>query len=249
MRMHLPYIIMEYRDIKMFDRKKTEVGSITLEATIFLTLFMLFYLTLMHIMQFSKAQVVLQYSINEVAKEISEVSYILTKSGITDERLGTAKKAEPYITKGGDLIGAVQNLGGAFTSNGDVIGAVSDVKYKSDDFVTSITTGDTKANVINMMKTLGANWASQSIIKLIAESEIEKQIELLSNKSANQYLQDLGIVDGIDGLDFSKSKWATSESGNMPVLEVTCVYSQEIKLGVFEFEPKTFKLTAKTGLW
>lgn len=56
---------MGFRDIK--NKKKKEKGSITLEASIFLVIFIVFYMAMMDLIQIARAQVVLQYAANEAA--------------------------------------------------------------------------------------------------------------------------------------------------------------------------------------
>ena len=74
---------MEYRVIK--GKSREEKGSITLEASIFLVLFIVFYMMMMGLIQIVRAQVILQYAANETAREISQYSYVLTKTGIGEK--------------------------------------------------------------------------------------------------------------------------------------------------------------------
>lgn len=55
----------------------------TVEATIMLTLFFCFYMAFMSLINMVKVQSLLQYSVDQTAKEISAYSYVLTKSGVT----------------------------------------------------------------------------------------------------------------------------------------------------------------------
>lgn len=239
----LKYNITEYRDTK----KRGSRGSITVEAIVFLTLFISFYMMLMSLIQIAKAQIILQYSINEVAKEVSVYSYLLTKTGIVDKRVSTAKQAQEFQSKTQDVVSAIEQVGKSLTGNGNVIGAAKNAGEKVYDYVSD--TDELAAGILNSIKTAGADFVSNLVIEGIVKNEVKKQIEVFSNKDADQYLKDLGIAQGLEGLDFSESSWGASSEGGMPVLEVTVIYDIEFKLGMLELEPRTFKLCAKTALW
>ena len=240
----LKYDITEYRGIK---KNSCSRGSITLEATIFLTLFILFYMVLMSLVQIAKTQIILQYSINEVAKEVSAYSYLLTKTGIVDKRVSTSGQADAFKGKTTDMVNAIFNVGETFIGGGDAIGAAEEAGSQIEDYFGN--TDELVSNILSVIKTAGADIVSDFVIQQIVESEVEKQIGMMSNKSTDKYLQDLGIKDGMGGLDFSGPNWGGTSAGGMPVLEVAVIYEMEYNLGFFELKPKKFKLCAKTALW
>lgn len=247
MKMPLHSITTEYRDI---DKKKAERGSITLEATIFLTMFIFFYLLLISLIQMSKAQVILQYAADQTAREISAYSYVLTKAGIVEKRTATSKRAAAFKGHIADVLDAAQEVENTLTNRGsleDIVGAAQNAEQKAETLAGDFDElGD---NVLSLLKTYGADVLSDALIEELAEQETEKQIALLSGKTPDQYLKDLGIAEGMAGLDFSQSKWANESQGDMPVLEVSIVYEMEIRLGFIELEPRKFKVSAKTALW
>lgn len=236
---------MEFRDIK--EKRKSEKGSITLEASIFLVIFIGFYLAMMDLVQIARAQVILQYAANEAAREISQYSYVLTKIGIVEKRVSTSSQAEAFTADASSLLDDIEAVGNVFSSGGDVVGTVQQAGQHIQSFF-----GDTDAlmnNIFSLIKTEGANMLSDAVIEGVVEEIVEEQIENMSVKSADEYLQDLGIDGGMSSLDFSSSKWANASSGNMPELEVSIVYTIDFQLGVIELEPRTFKVCAKTALW
>lgn len=236
---------MACRDIK---QKKSERGSITLEAAIFLTLFILFYVAMMDLIQIAKAQVILQYSINEAAKEISAYSYVLTKAGITGKRLETAGKAAEFTGMVKDAITAVQEVGTALTG-GDLGGAFS-AANEAEEKISKINVEEIPENMLSMIKTLAADGVSDFAIQEMVKSEVRKQIGMMSGKDADQFLRELGIEGGMAGLDFGESAWANESVGDgIPVLEVAVVYTIHFDLGYLELEPREFKLCAKTAIW
>lgn len=246
MRKPLQLNTTEYRDIK---KKKCCRGSITMEAAIFLTLFILFYMAMMDLIQIAKAQVLLQYSINEVAKEVSVYSYVLTKTGITGKRLNTSEQANEFVGKTTAVVDAIGKVSSTLSS-GDAVGTFSAVENAGtavQDFAGEVD--ELPENILSLLKTAGADMASDFAIEEVAKAEVRKQIEMMSGKDPDRFLQDLGIVGGFNGLDFSDSKWANEKEGEIPVLEIAVTYTIDYNLGYLELEPRQYKLVAKTGIW
>ncbi len=231
---------MEYRATR--EKRKGEMGGITLEASIFLVIFIVFYLAMMDLIQIARAQVILQYAANETAREISQYSYVLTKAGIVEKRVSTASQAAAFTSDAASLLDDIEEVGNTLARGGDVNAGT----HVQDFF------GDPDAlmnNIFALIKTKGADILSNMVAESIVEGVVKAQIENMSSKSADEYLEDLGIEGGMSGLDFSNSKWAKAASGGMPQLEVTIVYTIDFHLGIIELEPRTFKVSAKTALW
>lgn len=229
------------------ESRKKEKGSITLEASIFLVIFILFYLAMMDLIQIARAQVILQYAANEAAREISQYSYVLTKTGIVAKRVSTSTQAAAFSADAAKLVDDIKAVGTVFSNGGDVVGTVQQAGQHAQDFF-----GDPDAlmdNIFSLIKTEGANMLSDMVIEVLVEDIVEEQIENMSSKSADEYLEDLGIEGGMGGLDFGSSRWANASSGGMPELEVSIVYTIDFHLGIIELEPRRFKVCAKTALW
>lgn len=236
---------MGFWDIKK--REEKEKGGITLEASIFLVIFILFYLAMMDLIQIARAQVILQYAANEAAREVSQYSYVLTKTGIVDKRVSTSSQAAAFTADAAQLLDDIEAVGNTLASGGNAIGALQQAGQHGYDFF-----GDPDTlmnNIFSLIKTEGANMVSEAVIELIAKNIVEEQIGNMSSKSADEYLQDLGIEDGMGGLGFGGSQWANAANGGMPELEVVITYTIDFHLGIFELEPRTFKVGAKTALW
>ena len=121
---------------------KKDKGSITLEAAIFLSMFLLAYLAFMDLVQAARAQMILQYTLNETAKELSQNSYILTKTGIVEQSVKTGQKSKEFQGKTEEMLNSVIDFGNAIAGDGDVIKSadvayenVSDYFSNSDDIV------------------------------------------------------------------------------------------------------------------
>lgn len=236
---------MEFKATKK--KRKNEKGVITLEASIFLAIFIVFYLAMMDFIQIARAQVVLQYAANEAAREISQYSYVLTKTGIVEKRVSTSAQAAAFRAKAGNLMDDIERLGNVLSSGGDLVGTVQQTGSHAQDLF-----GDPDElmdNIFSLVKTKGADILSNLVIEAMVKDIVRDQIRNMSAKSVDEYLKGLGIEGGMGGLDFSRSKWANAASGGMPELEVSIIYTIDFHLGIFELEPRTYKVCAKTALW
>lgn len=237
---------MEFRAIKKNEGKR-EKGSITLEASIFLAIFIVFYLAMMDLIQIVRAQVILQYAANEAAREISQYSYVFTKTGIVQKRGSTSAQAAAFQADAAKLLDDIEAVGDALSGGGDVVGSVQQAGEHVQDFF-----GDPDAlmnNIFSLIKTSGADRVSSMVIEVLVEDIVKEQIENMSSKSADEYLKNLGIEDGMRGLHFDDSRWANEKVNDMPMLEVSIVYTIDFNLGIIELGPKRFKVCAKTALW
>lgn len=239
---------MEYKAIE--DRRNREQGSITLEASIFLVLFIVFYMAMMGLIQIARAQVILQYAANETAREISQYSYVLTKTGIVDKRVSTSSQAAAFTANATQLLDDIEKVGNTL-STGEGLGELPGTIEQAGQHAESLL-GDTDAlmdNIFSLIKTKGTDMLSSLVIEELVKGVVKEQIEGMSAKGADTYLQDLGIDGGIEGMDFSGSRWANASSGGLPELEVSIIYTIDFHLGIIELEPRTFKVCAKTALW
>lgn len=246
MEMDIRLNIMEFKDIKKNNRQR---GNITLEATIFLILFISFYLVMLDLMQLARAQVILQYCATETAKEISQCSYALTKSGIIAKRLETSAKAqklEADVKEFKDDLEKVQTaLGGL-----DIDGAYNSANSAYNGAMNLISNPDETFNsIIALIKDKGAEIVSDEVIRLLVESIYKKQVEGMTTKNPSIYLENMGVKDGLEGLNFSASRYANNASAGMPELEVVVSYSMEPQIGIFKLTERKYCVCAKTALW
>ena len=76
--------------------KKRQKGSITVEATLFLPLFFLAFVSIYSLISFTRAQLIVQYAADQAAKEVAQYSYILEKIGILDSLDGLNSRSEDF---------------------------------------------------------------------------------------------------------------------------------------------------------
>lgn len=69
----------------MDEERKGQKGSLTVEAAIVLVIFIFGYAAIVSVTSFIRAQMIIQYSITQAAKEISSYCYLASKTGIMED--------------------------------------------------------------------------------------------------------------------------------------------------------------------
>ena len=67
-------------------KKERQKGSITVEASLFIPMFLFAFMSIYSLVFFVRAQLVIQYAADQAAKEVAQYSYILKKTGILDRK-------------------------------------------------------------------------------------------------------------------------------------------------------------------
>ena len=236
--------------------KKEEKGSLTVEAVLFLIPFMCAFLTLVNVARFVQAEMLVHHAITQTAKELSAYSYILTKTGISGKMQATHRKSEKFITDTtntanslGEFMGAVGSVG----TGGNLAGEVSNLVS------TGISAGENLTNYFSDPKALleGALAVVQSggqkrvlcwVVGGISRGNIEAGISKITHDS-DRFLKNIGIVDGIVGLDFSGSSWISNGEGK-PNIEIVVTYQMKnLLFPEFDFGQHEFCQCASTLIW
>ncbi len=77
-------------------KKDRERASITVEAALFLPLFLMAFLTIYNLVYFARAQMLMQYAADQAVKQVAQYSYILEKTGILDSLDNMTTKNEKF---------------------------------------------------------------------------------------------------------------------------------------------------------
>ena len=131
----------------MSDRK--ENGSITVEAALFIPMFLFAFMCIFSLISCVRAQVLIQYSVDQAAKEVAEYSYILEKTGVLDAYKGLNTKSEEFSKQMEDIksnLEVIENTAKSVT-NGQ--GTIQDVLVESvNDHDSSLVTGRMSNNLL-----------------------------------------------------------------------------------------------------
>ena len=222
---------------------KEERGSITLEAAIFLSLFLMGYLAFLSLIQVGRAQMILQYTLNETAKELSQSSYILTKTGIVGQSIQTGQKSREFQGKTQELLDSVMEFGGAVAEGGDEI-QTAEVAYDTlEDYFSN--SDDIIQGVIAVVKNTAGGMAKEWAVSQVCRGSLKKQLRYLTSQDPDTYLKNLGIQGGVDGITFEGTTWFDTSRE----LDIVMTYRIEYDFGVLGRQEKEFKVRAKTAIW
>lgn len=226
---------------------KKENGALTVEACIALTIFFMVFVTILYIMRIVFAYGIVQHALNQTAKEFSTYSYYYAVSGLADingqiqsstesgianfdENVsnivnvydefntlgGSVKEAEGNIEKGdiNGTISSLQNISGNYENFKESAGKAGEtIKSIADDPVAAIKS-------VGSVFLSGGNEAAKTFVGgEIARSLMAKYIDNKGYNEANMRLKNLRIVNGLDGVDFSTSRfWGTSSQNDIELV-------------------------------
>lgn len=216
---------------------KKHKGSLTVEACISFTVFMMLLLTMFYIIRIVYVYGVIQHSITQSAKEISGYSYIYQVSGMgglhKEIEDATAGGKKVYNTTVDDFVNAYGSLTnmkdiagdvGGKIENGNFDAAVEKIQNSGEDYeefksnmgAVTNTVKDIVSSPAKMLKSLASVFVSETTesIKTLVGGEIVRAMssEYIAatsggGKTADQVLNALQVEGGLYGLDFSNSKF------------------------------------------
>lgn len=233
---------------------KREKGSLTVEAILFLIPFMCAFLTLINAARFVQAEMLLHHAVTQTAKQISMYSYILTMTNIASQMQETNRKSAEFISNTDAAIDSVAEFAEALGSvGGDLAANVENVINKAE------TMGDTLTDYFSDPEEImsGAlavvkRGYSRSVMTWVAGAITRGCIRETLGKISDdpdEYLKNIGIVDGMDGLDFSKSKWVTNDEGKGNIDIVVSYRMKNLLFPNFDFGEHEFCQCASTLVW
>ncbi len=235
-------------------RKST--GSLTVECLLFMIPVMCAFFTLVNVSRYVQAEVVIHHAITQTAKQISVYSYVLTKADIPTRIQTTAKKSKDFQTTTEKTIGDVTAFMGAVGNMGDgsdIVSQVENVVTTGKAAYDSVTEyfSDPKellAGVLAIAKAKGQRMVLIYVTGCIARGCIRESLSYMTN-DPDKYLEDVGVVDGLEGLDFSQSKWMDNTEGK-PGIEIVATYKMKnLMFPQFDFGEHQYRVCASTSIW
>lgn len=167
--------------------KDKEKGSISVEACTILFIFMFGMLALLGLINMVRGQIMVQNTLNQTAKEVSQYSYIVYRLGYLDFlKVNNGNKAEfdKMINQYKDRSKLQENLTGLmeqFSNDGG--------QSLMDDMVKGLfSTASVEIS----------NEVNKQVIQAMAKSSIKKYADSLGN--GEDYFKRIGIVNGIEGI-------------------------------------------------
>ncbi|MBS6194841.1 MAG: hypothetical protein KH828_04605 [Clostridiales bacterium] len=236
--------------------RKHDRGSLTVEAILFLIPFMCAYLTVINAGRFVQTEMLIHHAITQTGKQISTYSYVFTKSKAAEMMQGTNRKKEEFQANVDEAVSSVQqfaNSVGSVGSSGDIFSDLEDI-YESGNAAgenLSEFFSDPEAIASGVFAMVKGGIREDALTLLAGElskSSIKSSISLISD-DANEYLENLGVVGGLDGLNFRKSKWISNKSGKGDIQIVVTYQMKNFLFPEFDFGQHEFVQCASTLVW
>ncbi|MBR5508471.1 MAG: hypothetical protein IKV59_00290 [Lachnospiraceae bacterium] len=245
--------------MKAGDTKETrERGSLTVEALLFLIPFMCAFFTLINAARFVQAEMLLHHAVTQTAKQISTYSYIMTKMDITKQMQETNGKSKKFISDTEETVNSVMDFVGAFGELGsgdDLAAEVQNTVQKAQaagDAVTEYFSDpkDILNGALAVVKSGGRQIVLTWVVGGITRGCIKESLEKVTD-DPDRYLKNIGVIDGMAGLDFSQSEWMTNtpEDGKGNVDIVVTYKLKNLLFPDFDFGEYEFCQCASTCIW
>ncbi|NLM73291.1 MAG: hypothetical protein GX184_04585 [Clostridiaceae bacterium] len=229
--------------IVAINNSKKSSGSVSVEAAISLSVFMLFIFSLAYILKVFYTYNTVQQSLTEVSRNMANLSYFYHLTGAKDfsDRLNEmAEEAETRLEEQKNtIVNAYTSFTGFFSSDNPSVDDLIEATVSVDDLIDSISNTDAEKEDGLMAGLIsGAKEELKLFITIIARKlnyEVtNKLVCLMAKHSLKGELSErtknkddpalaLGIRDGMKGLDFSKS----SVFGDSESLEFVVNYTVE----------------------
>lgn len=253
-------------------RRYNEKGSITIEAALALPLFMMAFLAILLLSKTVRAEANVQYAIDQTAKEISQYYYVINKLGLTAENEPDAEqltKMDEFLESLNGFSSSVKSSAenaadySINTENIDIKTLSNDIKTICDGLTSDYNSIKSSAEkvgekfnaiaedpmaIIQCMVTMLKSQVTNEVLSRFVAQPLCKAImpKYITNQGdVNDTLEDMGVVDGFDGIDFGLSTFMKDgKSINVVVLYKIKV----VGFGFIDYE-LNIKQTASTAAW
>ena len=185
--------------------KNTERGVLTVEATIAYTIFMMAVLTILFLMRIVYAYALIQHAASQTAKELSMYSYLYQLSGIGDAagqlQEGTEDGEARFNADAANIVSIYETL-----SDGWDAGDLASVEEDAGNITRN------PKEILQNVAAAAAGTASRDAVNAVF-SELSRQMMAgyiaadSGGEGADEKLENLQVTGGLDGLDFSSSRY------------------------------------------
>lgn len=244
-----------------------EKGSFTIEAIMSLSIFMFAFVTIISLAAVAKAESTTQYAINQVAKEISRYCYIADRAAIaaglnpditpkSNETIDNVDGAIQSVfdftdTFSSSLPGEPSNINAQLTEllSGNNAGDFEAISNAAQNVYSSFgpIMDDPKGAISALVEVVAKKGSSAFISRVIAQPMCKTLVPkyITSNGDADATLEKMGVVNGLNGLNFSMSSFLMDGR----TINVVVVYQIKVYgFGIFD-QTIVVKQTASTAAW
>ena len=233
-------------------KSQKEKGAITVEATIFLMLFIVFFISLLNLVDMVRAQIIIQNAVTQTAKELSQYSYILTKTGVVEASNENYEKVKEVRSDVESVANDITEISGAITNittSGNIAGSIQTITGAYNSMSGVVENYDDPEKLLAAALAVGMNRIETAIKPVVIGNVTKSRLKAhLSSDGSDpdRRLKKLGIENGLDGLDFSESKWF--DEGNQDIY-IVCTYKIKFRYMFLEMYTPELKVCAATRIW
>lgn len=233
-------------------KKDTCKGALTVEVLLFLIPFMMAFLTIVNAGRFVQTEMLIHHAITQTAKQISAYGYVLTKTELTQTMINTNKKSAEFQTDVNKTVDSVKEFSSAisdFSTSGDLQNVIDAGDAAQTQLTEFFSDPDAIANgVLAAAKVKGREGIVKWGAKQLGTASIKNSLGKITD-DVDTYLKNVGVVDGLEGLDFNQSEWVsvTEGKGNVQII-VTYTMKNNI-FPQFDFGEYEVRQCASTLMW
>lgn len=232
-------------------KKKRQRGSITVEATLFLPLFFLAFISIYNLIYFARAQLIVQYAADQAAKEVAQYSYILEKTGVLESLDNLHSRSEDFEKEMQSIkeqLETIQRAGENAVNGEDPVGNVMEAG-KSAEKVYDKIEGYVKdpssfiSGVLTVIKKDSINGVSTYMVNTVAKSCVLKQLSIAGGgQDPLAYAEKLGISD----MNMSKTVWCRNKTRDIKII---IDFNMNNWVPFFKMKPRHYRVCASTRVW
>lgn len=232
-------------------KEKRQKGSITVEATLFLPLFFLAFISIYNLVSFTRAQLIVQYAVDQAAKEVAQYSYILEKTGILDSLDGLHSRSEDFEKEirsieeqlqtvqqaGENALNGENPVGNAIEAGKAMEGAYDKINGYVENPEMFIS------GVLTVLKKDAINGISTYMVNTVARSCVMKQLSIAGGgQDPLSYADKLGISD----INMSQTVWCRNKTRD---IKIVVDFNMNNQVPFFKMSPRHYRVCASTRVW
>ena len=250
-------VISEKRPMKNITCKRNctaenSRGSIAVETLLFLIPFVFCFCAIISMARFTEVQMIVHHALVQTAEEISTYGYVATRAGITQRMQNTNKQKGEFEGDVTEVVDTFSDFVTSFSeagSTGNYQKVLTSGKAAYDSVSTYVDDPSAiAAGVFSWIKGEAREECVKFLASALARASITKHIDT-TGKSTDAYLKYLGVVNGINGFDFSKSQFVSNTEGRGNIDIVVTFRMKPNLFPALKVGEKEYILTASTLMW
>ena len=218
---------------------KKERGSITVEAALFLPVFLMAFLTIYNLVYFARAQMLMQYSyILEKTGILESLDNLNTKTESFESDMNSIRENLETIQSAGEKAVQGQDVGnqiaGIKNAAGNTYNTVKEYVENPDEFINGVLLAFKRDTI---------NGISSYMVNTVAKSWVEQQLSIAGgSRDLETYKEILGITN----ISMKKTTWCQNKSRDV---KLVIDFDLNSRLPFFTMDSRHYRVQASTRVW